>query len=215
MRHFGLSKDYLRKFKDTSPLRTPSCEADTAMIQNIFGLYHNTCYDLEPNYFYVLESPSNHSSKLERNIYMNGYLSGHYGDDIMISINNMKATPIRDLNYHHERRVLCGMRYVIAPFMSAFLNANLKPTSKCSICNCSLLNRSIHVDHCGEMEYRHIVDQFIIHAPDEYSKLVPIRLVKGGTLANDDNTKLWITIHNTLAQYQLTCANCNLTKSKK
>ena len=136
----------------------------------------------------------------------------------MLSVNNTYANPEpkRDPDKLYHRRLNVAMRVAIdrdsiRPQRPKLLEHN----KACQICGTNLTvisPKDIHIDHCGQYEYRHIKDLFL----QGYKEPIPItQLTHGYEIGDPVVSEAWTMFHNAYAQYQVVCQQCNLKKAKK
>ena len=92
---------------------------------------------------------------------------------------------------------------------------NNSDLSYCTICNCSLIDKIIHVDH--EKQFNQLVNEFIkineIIIPNKYDK----KDITFERLFTDDDKwigKLFEIYHLEHATLRIVCSTCNLTRKK-
>jgi hypothetical protein len=149
------------------------------------------------------------------NFYFNGQVNNKIVRFSLLSTGRCSANPIKvdsvDYTINAMRTAVAGHIQHIKKYL-----LNVKRQTSCELCGKDLdLNNTdkIHMHHCGELQFRHIADQFL--ASNE-KLVVADKKDQAGTyeLVDNDAKDLWINFHNELAELQMVCATCNLTEKK-
>ena len=139
-----------------------------------------------------------------------------YGEQIseVIGIGGtLNAIPKRDPVEIKKKKSRQFMRWCIGYLINDIRLEELAKNPECKICGCAVDNESCHLDHCGEVEFRHIAEAWL----DVNIDKINFRSIPGNcdVFTDEDLMNDWYKFHKENAKFQLTCIQCNLTKSKK
>lgn len=134
-------------------------------------------------------------------------------DDIIGStgaLSAVKKTP----QQLEKTRMLSAMRNSLIVPHDVLRKQHLINNPHCSICGCEVGLSTSQLDHHGKYEFSEIATRFI-------NNIGSFKVIEGGgsfgsdAFADQRDEQEWMELHDCLAELQLTCINCNLTKKKK
>ena len=148
------------------------------------------------------------------NFYFNGKQNGNEIINGLLGTSNVRSIKSKP---NVNRRLNQAMREAIGNDLVEFKKELLKHVDTCMICGNDFdLKHSelIHVDHCGNKEFRHIKDEFLSVNPN--LSVIDRGENDAGLTKLVDNTdkQLWIEFHLHSCKLQLICQKCNLSKAK-
>lgn len=125
----------------------------------------------------------------------------------------LSLNPDRDPNEIKRKKCLQFMRWVVGEFTNDIKLLEIEKDPHCKICGVEVHAGKSHLDHCGEVEFRHIAEAWLTPNLDR------IRLADHdgscSVFSDDALTVDWYDFHKENAEFQLTCPTCNLKKPKK
>jgi hypothetical protein len=215
--NFGQKKEHVRKILRSAVDGIKLSKEDANAIEEFCQQHHTTQFDIDIAHVWT-ETTSQTDFGPQKNFYFKGLREGKPVIREMLSVNNTYSNPEpkRDPDKLYHRRLNVAMRVAvdrdsIRPQRPKLLEHN----KACQICGTDLTvisPKDIHIDHCGEYEYRHIKDLFL----QQYKESIPItQLTHGYEIGDPVVSEAWTMFHNAYAQYQVVCQQCNLKKAKK
>ena len=149
------------------------------------------------------------------NFYYNGILNGEVVTHRLLGTSSVSSKKQLDMVV---RRLNQAMREAISMDLYEYkmFILNNHGQESCNICGELFENiDKIHVDHCGEKEFRHIKDEFLSCKPNLIVQDRDENDAGLTKLVDNIDKELWIEFHHHSCELQLICQKCNLSKEKK
>jgi hypothetical protein len=210
-------KKIISEILQNSPLEYPLPKEIVKFVQDYMIQHHVHIHSLSINKLFIKKN----DMFKHNNFYFHGEINGEKVINHALGVSGTKSKKNTHTDEDEKKKRLGqGMREAIGQSLFDFKKRKLfeEECKLCEICNepFDLNNlQDIHVDHCGEKEFRHIKDEFLsvphnLIVIDRHDQ--DLGLTK---LLDNADKEVWIEYHNMQARLQLLCKKCNLSKGKK
>jgi len=182
--------------------------ADKEYFSLIINAHHHSHMDTMFHKVRIQKNPT-----FDHNNFVCVFTKGGLKSESIVGIGStLKATPNRDPLIIKRNKVLHFLRFSVGYDMS-YKKIELLKTPTCKQCGCGVTHETSHIDHTGELEFRHIANNFI---DDVGLQGFTLEEFPGNLdfVTNGNIVDAWKIHHEEVAELQLLCVKCNLTKTK-